>query len=138
MSCRRRRLKPLLQHGIIPASYSRTSSVACSTPETSTETGTNSWNALGYRESRSTASGTCTPPSWSEPGTVPSLSPTALGLGPRPPSQPVRAGHDPVTVAVRIGHRDPSFTLKRYSHAFEDQRKKAGLGLSTLMEPESD
>ena len=53
-------------------------------------------------------------------------------------SQLVRAGHDPVTVADRIGHRDPSFTLKRYSHAFEDQRKKAGLGLSTLMEPESD
>ncbi len=44
-----------------------------------------------------------------------------------------KAGVDARTIADRIGHTDPSFTLKRYAHVFEDQRKAAAIPLLTLL-----
>jgi integrase len=45
----------------------------------------------------------------------------------------VREGLDPRTIADRIGHSDPAFTLRRYSHMFEEQRAAAALNLSELL-----
>jgi integrase len=44
-----------------------------------------------------------------------------------------KAGIDARTIADRIGHTDPTFTLKRYAHVFEDQRKAAAIPLLTLL-----
>lgn len=45
----------------------------------------------------------------------------------------ISRGVDPKTVAERVGHRDAAFTLRQYSHAFEEQRKKAGIGIEELL-----
>lgn len=45
----------------------------------------------------------------------------------------VERGLDARTVADRVGHTDPSFTLKRYSHMFEKQRKAATVSLKELL-----
>ncbi len=47
----------------------------------------------------------------------------------------VKDGLDPRTIADRIGHRDPAFTLRQYSHAFEEQRQAAAVGLMDLLSP---
>lgn len=44
-----------------------------------------------------------------------------------------KAGVDARTIADRIGHTDAAFTLKRYAHVFEDQRKAAAIPLQTLL-----
>jgi integrase len=38
-----------------------------------------------------------------------------------------KAGVDARTIADRIRHTDPAFTLKRYAHVFDDQRKAAAI-----------
>lgn len=45
----------------------------------------------------------------------------------------VREGFDPRTIADRIGHSDPAFTLRRYSHMFEEQRAAAAVNLTQLL-----
>ncbi len=42
----------------------------------------------------------------------------------------IAGGFDPVTVAARLGHADPSMTLKVYAHAVErrDRDMAAALG----------
>lgn len=50
----------------------------------------------------------------------------------------IQRGLDPRTVADRVGHTDPAFTLKRYSHMFEAQRRAAGISLLGLLEAESE
>ena len=45
----------------------------------------------------------------------------------------VREGFDPRTIADRIGHADPAFTLRRYSHMFEEQRAAAAVNLTQLL-----
>lgn len=45
----------------------------------------------------------------------------------------VRKGLDPRTIADRIGHADPSFTMRRYSHMFEEQRAAAAVNLTQLL-----
>ena len=47
----------------------------------------------------------------------------------------VKHGLDPRTIADRIGHSDPAFTLRQYSHAFEEQRQAAAVGLMDLLAP---
>jgi integrase len=48
-----------------------------------------------------------------------------------------KAGVDARTIADCIGHTDPAFTLKRYAHVFEDQRRGAAISLSKLFIPTS-
>ena len=43
-------------------------------------------------------------------------------------------GFDPTLVSSLLGHTDPSFTLRRYSHAFESQRQRAAVPLDELLE----
>jgi len=45
----------------------------------------------------------------------------------------VRKGLDPRTIADRIGHAAPAFTLRRYSHMFEEQRAEAAVNLTQLL-----
>jgi integrase len=45
----------------------------------------------------------------------------------------IRQGFDPRAVADRLGHSDPSFTLRTYSHAFEERRQAMAIGLSDLL-----
>jgi integrase len=44
-----------------------------------------------------------------------------------------KAGVDARTIADRIGHTDAAFTLQRYAHVFEDQRKAAAIPLLRLL-----
>jgi integrase len=46
-----------------------------------------------------------------------------------------KAGVDARTIADRLGHKDPAFTLQRYAHVFEDQRKAAAIPLLRLLAP---
>jgi integrase len=46
-----------------------------------------------------------------------------------------KAGVDARTIADRIGHTDAAFTLQRYAHVFEDQRKAAAIPLLRLLSP---
>ena len=50
----------------------------------------------------------------------------------------VKEGLDPRTIADRVGHTDPSFTLRRYSHMFEEQRKRAAINLRGLIETDEE
>jgi integrase len=50
-------------------------------------------------------------------------------------TQMVGAGHDPVTVAARLGHADPSVTLRVYAKALEDRDRAAGDTLGQLVLP---
>ncbi|CAN5671295.1 site-specific integrase [soil metagenome] len=45
----------------------------------------------------------------------------------------IQLGLDPRTVADRVGHTDPSFTLRRYSHMFEAQRRAAAVPLPDML-----
>lgn len=45
----------------------------------------------------------------------------------------VKRGLDPRTIADRVGHTSPAFTLKRYSHLFEEQRRAAAVSLEDLL-----
>lgn len=45
----------------------------------------------------------------------------------------IRHGLDARTVADRLGHTNPAFTMKQYTHAFEEQRLKAAVPLTTLL-----
>lgn len=46
-----------------------------------------------------------------------------------------KAGVDARTIADRIGHTDAAFTIKRYAHVFEEQRKAAAIPLLRLLAP---
>lgn len=46
-----------------------------------------------------------------------------------------KAGVDARTIADRIGHTDPVFTLRRYAHVFEEQRSAAAIPLLELLSP---
>jgi len=45
----------------------------------------------------------------------------------------IRHGLDARTVADRLGHTNPAFTMKQYTHAFEEQRLKAAVPLTALL-----
>ncbi|MBI3962266.1 MAG: site-specific integrase [Deinococcus sp.] len=45
----------------------------------------------------------------------------------------VKRGFDLRTIADRVGHTDPAFTLRRYSHLFEEQRQAAAVSLPDLL-----
>ena len=46
-----------------------------------------------------------------------------------------KAGMDARTIADRIGHIDPAFTIRRYAHVFEEQRRAAAIPLLELLSP---
>ena len=46
-----------------------------------------------------------------------------------------KKGIDARTIADRIGHTDPAFTLRRYAHVFEEQRQGAAIPLLELLYP---
>lgn len=46
-----------------------------------------------------------------------------------------KAGMDARTIADRIGHTDPAFTIRRYAHVFEEQRRVAAIPLLELLSP---
>jgi len=52
-------------------------------------------------------------------------------------TQAIGAGFDPVTVAGRLGHADPSITMKVYSHVLEgrDRDLAAALGATLSLNP---
>ena len=50
-------------------------------------------------------------------------------------TQLVAAGHDVVTVSSRLGHADPSVTLRVYADALEDRDRAAGNALGKLVLP---
>lgn len=45
----------------------------------------------------------------------------------------VQLGFDPRVIADRVGHADASFTLDRYSHAFESRRQATAVPLDALL-----
>lgn len=45
----------------------------------------------------------------------------------------VKNGVDPRTIADRVGHTDSGFTLRKYAHMFEEQRRAAAINLSDLL-----
>lgn len=45
----------------------------------------------------------------------------------------IKKGFDPRTVADRVGHTDPAFTLRKYSHMFEEHRQVAAINLAELL-----
>ncbi len=50
-----------------------------------------------------------------------------------------KAGVDARTIADRIRHTDPAFTLTRYAHVFDSQRKTAAIPLAKLLsQPKSE
>lgn len=47
----------------------------------------------------------------------------------------VRRGLDARTIADRVGHTNPAFTLRQYTHLFEEQRLAAAVPLDELLTP---
>ena len=45
----------------------------------------------------------------------------------------VKESPDSWTIADRVGHADPSFTLRRYSYLLAERRKKAAINLGGLI-----
>jgi integrase len=45
----------------------------------------------------------------------------------------VKNGLDARTIADRVGHTNPAFTMKVYRHAFEEQRRAAAISLTDLL-----
>jgi integrase len=45
----------------------------------------------------------------------------------------VARGLDPRSIADRVGHTNPSFTLDVYSHMFAQQRQNAAVGMADLL-----
>jgi integrase len=52
-------------------------------------------------------------------------------------TQAIAAGFDAVSVAARLGHADPSVTLRVYSHSLEDRDRALGAALGELVIPGS-
>jgi len=52
-------------------------------------------------------------------------------------TQAIAAGYDPVTVGTRLGHRDPSVTLRVYSHALEQRDRELAETLGRVLAPPS-
>jgi len=50
----------------------------------------------------------------------------------------IRRRLDARTIADRVGHSNPAFTLRQYAHAFEDQRQAAAVTLDELLGPIPD
>lgn len=50
----------------------------------------------------------------------------------------VRHGLDARTIADRVGHTSPAFTLRQYAHLFEEQRQAAAVPLSDLLKVRQD
>ena len=46
-----------------------------------------------------------------------------------------RAGVELRAISDRIGHSDPSFTMRRYAHVIDDQRRAAAIPLLELLSP---
>lgn len=44
-----------------------------------------------------------------------------------------KQGQDPKLIADQIGHTDPAFTLRLYTHLFEEDRAEAGINLSEAL-----
>ena len=53
-------------------------------------------------------------------------------------TQLIAAGHDAVTVGNRLGHADPSVTLRVYAHALEDRDRAAANTLGGIVVPTLD
>ncbi len=49
----------------------------------------------------------------------------------------VRHGLDASTIADRVGHTNAAFTLRQYTHLFEEQRLAAAVPLETLLAPKN-
>ncbi|HRP46607.1 MAG TPA: site-specific integrase [Trueperaceae bacterium] len=49
----------------------------------------------------------------------------------------IRHGLDPKTIADRVGHTNPAFTLRQYAHLFEEQRLAAAVPLEDLLSTRS-
>jgi len=45
----------------------------------------------------------------------------------------VKQGFDPRAVADRVGQTDPAFTLRRYSHMFDEQRSAVAISITNLL-----
>lgn len=45
----------------------------------------------------------------------------------------VKQDIDPQAIADRVGHTDASFTLRRYSHMFEEHRERTAISLDVLL-----
>jgi integrase len=50
----------------------------------------------------------------------------------------VKKGLDARTIADRVGHTNPAFTMKQYSHSFEEQRRAAAISLTDLLASKQD
>jgi integrase len=50
-------------------------------------------------------------------------------------TQAIAAGFDPVTVGTRLGHADPSITLRVYSHAVEQRDRELAASLGRVLAP---
>jgi integrase len=48
-------------------------------------------------------------------------------------TQAIAAGFDPVTVGARLGHADPSITLRVYSHAVEQRDRELAASLGKVL-----
>ena len=48
-------------------------------------------------------------------------------------TQAIAAGFDPVTVGTRLGHADPSITLRVYSHALEQRDRDLAASLGKVL-----
>ena len=48
-------------------------------------------------------------------------------------TQAIAAGFDPVTVGARLGHADPSITLRVYSHAIEQRDRDLAASLGKVL-----
>lgn len=44
----------------------------------------------------------------------------------------IRRGVSPKVVSDRLGHTDPAFTLRVYTHLYDDQRLEAAFDLADL------
>ncbi|WP_041230658.1 tyrosine-type recombinase/integrase [Deinococcus peraridilitoris] len=47
----------------------------------------------------------------------------------------IRRGIPPKTMSERLGHADVAFTLRTYTHLYDDQREEAAFDLSELFPP---
>ena len=50
-------------------------------------------------------------------------------------TQAIAAGFDAVTVSARLGHADPSITLRVYSHALESRDRDLAASLGRMLAP---
>lgn len=46
-----------------------------------------------------------------------------------------KLGQDAKVIADQIGHTNPAFTQRLYTHLFEDDREAAGVNLAELFKP---